>query len=55
MSPDMLNSDILLNEGQGIGLFLRNGGSQLFYEFSAILNIEIPEVVAGGGATCFAF
>lgn len=55
LSPDLLNSDILLNEGQGIGLFLRNGGSQIFYEFTAILNIEIPEVPSGGGATCFAF
>lgn len=54
-SPDLLNSDILLEEGTGIGLFLRNGGSQVFYEFTAILNVEIPETPTGGGATCFAF
>ncbi len=55
LSPDLLNAGILLNEGQGIGLFLRNGGSQLFYEFSAILNIEIPEEATGSGIDYFAF
>ena len=55
-SPDMLNSDILLEEGCGIGVFLRNGGSQVFYEFTAILNVEIPDTPSGsGGVTCFAY
>lgn len=55
LSPDMLNSDILLNEGSGIGIFLRNGGSQVFYEFTAILNVEIPETPSGSGPTAWAY
>ena len=31
------------------------GESEKMAELSAILNIEIPEAVTGGGATCFAF
>ena len=54
-TPDMAGTDILLREGMGIGLFLRNGGSQLFYEFSAIITLEEIPVASGGGATCFAF
>ena len=54
-TPDMLGPDIILNEGTGIGVFLRNAGSQLYYEFTAIVNIEIPETPSGSGATCFAF
>lgn len=54
-TPDMAGPDIVLREGMGIGLFLRNGGSQLFYEFSAIITLEEIPVASGGGATCFAF
>ena len=52
---DMSGPDIVLKEGMGIGVFLRNGGSQLFYEFTAILTLKENETPAGSGATCFAF
>jgi hypothetical protein len=54
-TPDMLGPGIVLNEGCGIGVFLRNAGSQIFYEFTAVVNLEIPETPSGGGATCFAY
>jgi len=49
-------SEIVLNEGQGFGLFLRNASAQFFHEFIAVVVIDAPDVVTGGSvATSYAF
>jgi len=38
-SPDM-TSEVVLEEGQGFGLFLRSAGAQLYHEAAMVINIE---------------
>lgn len=50
LSRDMAvdgDSAVILREGQGIGLFLRNGGAQVYHEATFIIDIED----VGGGVT----
>lgn len=50
-NPD---SCVVLNEGEGIGIFIRNASATFYYDFTAIIDIEeIP--VGTSGPTCWAY
>jgi len=55
-APDMdtrSEAPITLREGQGIGLFIRNPSAQLYHEFTATIDIEIPD--AGGSTEAYGY
>lgn len=48
------DSEIVLNEGQGIAVFVKTPSALYYHEFGAVVTIETPDVVSSG-PTCFAF